>query len=142
MWKLRSFTRPDGTPITKKWLRGATSELKAAFLVRMIHLVKLPADGWDRPDVGQLRHGECKGLYEIVLYANKIQHRPLGYFSGKQEFTFLAFAEERGNELDPANICETAQTRRALIENEPNKEKKRVCDITLLERRTNRNAKK
>jgi hypothetical protein len=142
MWKLRSFTRPDGTPIVKKWLKGATSELKAAFYLRMNALIKLPADGWDRPDVGQLRHGACKGLFEIVLYANKIRHRPIGYFSGKQEFTFLAFAEERGNTFDPPNICETAQERKSLIENEPIKEKKRVCDITLLERRTSGDAKK
>lgn len=142
MWKLRCFTNQDGKPISEKWLKEATSELKAAFFLRMIALTKLPADGWDRPDVGQLRHGDCKGLFEIVLKANKIQHRPIGYFSGNQEFTFLAFAEERDNKFVPPNICSTAQARKALIENEPNKEKKRVCDINILEKRTDRNAKK
>src|SRR5687767_3618944 len=105
MWKLKCFTNQDGQPIINKWFKNASGELKAAFLIRMADLVKLPNDGWARPDVGQLRK-ECSGLYEIVLYANKTQHRPIGYFSNDGEFTFLAFAEEKGEKFVPPNVCE------------------------------------
>ncbi len=92
----------------------------------------MPEDGWDRPDVGQLRHGDCKGLFEIVLFADKVQHRPIGYFSGKKEFTFVAFAVEKGNKFEPPNICKTAKARIKLIEEEKEEEKKRVREFTLI----------
>jgi len=33
----------------------------------------------------------------------------LGYFSGKQEFTIVAFATERDGKFDPKSVCETAK---------------------------------
>ncbi|MEO5859884.1 MAG: hypothetical protein ABIR33_13150 [Pyrinomonadaceae bacterium] len=131
MWKLKSFTNQEGVPIINKWFKNATPQLKAAFLTRMNDLKKLPHNGWGRPDVGQLRR-ECSGLYEIILFANDTQHRPIGYFSGDGEFTFLAFAIERGNRFEPANICETAHQRRKLVEDEKQLEKKRVAQFTLI----------
>lgn len=134
MWKLLNFTDRDGNGIVKEWFSDQTVEMKATFLARMNALVKLPGDGWDRPDVGQLRHGDCKGLFEIVLFANDTQHRPLGYFSGKEEFTFLAFATEKGSKLLPKDICKTAKTRQKLVEDERVKEKKRVREFTLIKK--------
>lgn len=115
LWTLKSFTNPDGKTIVAEWYEQQDDAVKAAFLTRMKFLRAQSEDGWDRPQVGQLRHGSCKGLYEIVLKVNKVQHRPLGYYSGKLEFTFVAFATERDGQFDPPNICDTAQERIAFI---------------------------
>ncbi len=74
-----------------------------------------PPELWQRPYVGKLR-GECKGLYEIRFAVEKVQHRPIGYFSAEFEFTILAFATERGSKFDPRHICQTANNRKKLIE--------------------------
>ncbi len=86
-----------------------------------------PDNGWDRPFVGQLRKGECKGLFEIVLKVNNVQHRPIGYYSAKMEFTFLAFATERDGKFDPPNVCGTAKKRIEIIR----EDKERVREFTI-----------
>jgi len=75
----------------------------------MKFLQGLPHDGWDRPYVGQLRGKPCKGLYEIVITVERVQHRPIGYFSGIMEFTIISFATERDGKLIPRTTCETAK---------------------------------
>jgi hypothetical protein len=117
LWTLKSFTAPDGkTTLVSEWLDAQDEDVQAAFLTRMKFLRGRPENGWDRPQVGQLRRGECKGLYEIVLKVNGVQHRPLGYYSGKMEFTFVAFATERDGKLVPDGICDTAKQRIKIIE--------------------------
>lgn len=91
----------------------------------MKDLIKRPGNGWNRPDVGQLRR-ECIGLYEIVLKVDKVQHRPIGYYSGKEEFTFVAFAIEKDGKFVPKNVCDTAFKRIELIKTDG-----RVCEITI-----------
>jgi hypothetical protein len=126
MWKLKSFTQADKkTPILEEWFENQTPSVQTAFLNRMKDLIKKPGNGWNRPDVGQLRH-ECSGLYEIVLKVDKVQYRPIGYYSGKEEFTFVAFALEKGGKFVPPNICKTAFKRIELIKTEG-----RVCEITI-----------
>lgn len=115
MWLLKSFTSPDGKTIVGLWYAAQDEVVKTAFRTRMKFLVAQGENGWERPKVGQLRHGDCKGLFEIVLKFNKVQHRPIGYYSGKMEFTFLAFATERDGEFDPPNVCTTAQKRLKII---------------------------
>lgn len=133
-WKLKSYTLPDGkTTIVNKWFKEQSASVKAAFLNRMNALVKLSENGWDRPDVGQLRGKECKGLFEIVIFADNVQHRPIGYFSGKCEFTFVVFAVEKGGKLTPPNICKTAKERIKIIEDK--KENiNRVREFTLIKK--------
>lgn len=127
LWLLKSYTRPDGKLLALEWYEEQSPAVQAAFITRMKFLQAQPEDGWDRPEVGQLRHGSCKGLFEIVLKVNKVQHRPIGYFSGKMEFTIVAFATERGGQFDPPNICDTAQERIAFIKNH----KERVREFTV-----------
>ena len=117
LWTLKSYTRPDGKTIAAEWYGQQDAAVQAAFITRMKFLRQQPEDKWDRPEVGQLRHGSCKGLYEIVLKVNGVQHRPIGYFSGKMEFTIVAFATERDRQFDPPNVCDTAQERIAFIKN-------------------------
>jgi hypothetical protein len=125
-WKLKSLTDANDDIIVSEWLDSQTPEVQFAFETRMKFLVAQSGGGWDRPNVGQL-HGKCKGLFEIRLKVNKVQYRPIGYFSGPQEFTFVAFATERDGKFDPPDICKTAQARRVLIE--LNKERSRAFTI-------------
>lgn len=127
LWTLKSYTRPDGKTIVAEWYEQQSDTVQAIFLTRLKFLRGRPNNGWDRPDVGQLRHGKCKGLYEIVLKMDGVQHRPLGYYSGKLEFTIVAFATERDKQFNPPNICETAQERIAFIK----KHKERVREFTV-----------
>jgi hypothetical protein len=113
MWIFKSFTRPDGTKLVAEWYSEQDGAVKAAFLTAMKLLRDMPPDGWDRPDVGQLRR-ECTGLFEIVLKVNSVQHRPIGYMSGHAEFTFLIFAIEKDRKL-PLGTCETAKKRIEII---------------------------
>jgi len=110
----RSTKEPKET-VLKIWFESQTEDVQAAFLVIMKYLISLKGNAWGRPYVAQLRR-ECKGLYEIVVSMPDVEHRPIGSFSGRMEFTFLAFATERGNKLVPSSVCETAHRLIGLIE--------------------------
>jgi len=112
-WKIKSLVdRRSGekqTIIVSQWFGSQNANVQAAFLARMKFLQALPDDGWDRPYVGQLRGKPCKGLYEIVIKVDKVQHRPIGYFSGIMEFTIVSFATERDGKLVPSSTCDVAK---------------------------------
>lgn len=113
-WKLKAFTVSESNDrtIVSEWYDAQTEDVQQAFYTRMEFLVQLAI--WDRPHVGRLRK-DCKGLMEIRLTKNKVEYRPIGYMSGPQEFTFLAFATERDGKFDPLHICKTAFNRMATI---------------------------
>jgi hypothetical protein len=125
-WTLKAFTQDGKTTIVSEWYEDQTEAVQAAFEARLEFLTAQPPHVWQRPYVGTLK-GECKGLIEIIFEVNNVQHRPIGYFSGKMEFTFLAFATERGGKFDPRKVCAIAKRRKALIE----KRKEHAREITL-----------
>lgn len=118
---------PNGKLLVSEWLAAQSEEVQEAFLGRMKFLRSLPGNAWDRPYVGQLRWASCKGLFEIVVSVQNVEHRPVGYFSGQQEFTIVAFATERDRKLEPLTTCEVAQKRKDIIRN--NKERSREFKI-------------
>lgn len=92
---------------------GTRQRLKSA--LNTLLMVLETRDELDRPAVGQL-HGKCRGLYELVLFVDKIQFRPIGCYGPRPgEFTLLAGATEKGSQLFPENICATAQARRLQV---------------------------
>jgi|GEM_PF-3109417 len=111
LWKLKGLVdrRTVNQTVVDRWYGSQTEDVQLAFVTRMKFLRGLPQDGWDRPYVGQLRKKECKGLFEIVISMPTVEHRPIGYFSGTQEFTIVAFATERDRQFDPKTICATAK---------------------------------
>jgi hypothetical protein len=110
-WRLKGLVdrRSVNQTVVDQWFRLQSEDVQIAFTTRMKFLRGLPADGWDRPYVGQLRWKECKGLYEIVISVENVEHRPIGYFSGPMEFTIVAFATERDGRFEPKTICATAK---------------------------------
>lgn len=53
-----------------------------------------------------------KSFLKLTMF----QYRPIGFFSGKMEFTFLIFANEVGGKFVPPTACEIAQKRRKELE--------------------------
>jgi hypothetical protein len=115
MWKIKAFAADFNRTIISEWHSQQDEDVQAAFEVKMKFLREQPRAVWQRPHIGMLRR-DCKGLYEIRIKVNNVQHRPIGYFSGLEEFTILAFATERDNQFDPRDICTTAKNRKELIE--------------------------
>jgi hypothetical protein len=116
-WSFLNFVNEHGRNAIADWIAaqpsGTRQRLKSRLNTVLMNLEIREA--LDRPLVGQL-HGGCKGLYELVLYVDKIAFRPIGCFGPEaNEFTLLVGAEERGGKLVPSTICDTAQTRRKLI---------------------------
>jgi hypothetical protein len=105
----------SGKTLVREWYDEQDESVQAAFETALKFLSQQPPAWWDRPRVGKLRK-ECKGLIEIIFEVGNVQHRPIGYYSGKLEFTIVAFATERGGRFDPVNVCETAKKRIAIIE--------------------------
>lgn len=105
----------DKRLLVRAWYDAQKEEVQAAFETKLKFLSSQRPPVWERPRVGKLRK-ECEGLYEIRFEVNNMQYRPIGYYSGRLEFTIVAFAEERGGKFDPLNVCVTAKNRQAIID--------------------------
>jgi|SRR5215213_2247937 len=122
-WQLKAYRRfGSEKSIAREWYHEVGYEVWAVFAWHMDYLCGQTADKWSRPWAGKL-HGSkrpsrkgCSGLFEIIFEVDNVQYRPLGYFSGRMEFTFLFFAKEAGDEFEPPTACEIAQRRRKELE--------------------------
>ncbi len=129
LWKIKGFIDRSGENIVKQWCDAKDDDIWNAFVAHLTFLSGQMPDMWVRPWVGKLGGGRrgrktgCAGLIELRFDVGNVEYRPLGYFSGKMEFTILFFAEERGGDFDPPNACQTAKERKAFIDT--NKERAR-----------------
>jgi len=117
-WIFLDFITANGRNVITDWIdsqpAGTRQKLKSALNTLLTILEK--REDLDRPSVGQLRGQPCKGLFELVLFVDKIQFRPIGcYGPANNEFTLLAGAAKKGGNFIPPGVCVTAQTRRQLI---------------------------
>jgi len=65
--------------------------------------------------------GPCSPLGEVRLFFDKVQHRPLTYFSEGMTLTFVICAIERGGKFEPRNACDIGKARKAEIEADANR---------------------
>lgn len=72
---------------------------------------------------GKRSKKNCTGLVEFRFDCGNVEYRPLGFYSGDREFTFLVFAEERGGAFVPPDACQIAKERMAVIENDRSRER-------------------
>lgn len=93
--------------------RGS-KQLKARFLSRLRVMAQLPQGEW-HDNLYKALSGPCAGLAEIRFQADKVQQRPLGFHSGKQEFTILFWATEKNWRFVPLSACETGLKRKAEV---------------------------
>jgi hypothetical protein len=115
---IKGFKSADGTDLIRAWYRDADSKIKAAFDVKTEYLAQRKPQDWQFPYYRAL-HFECTGLGEIRFTVNKVRHRPIGFFSGKDEFTILFFATEKGDKFVPKSACKTAQERKEMVRTNP-----------------------
>jgi hypothetical protein len=125
-WKWKSYRQnAKARVLVFEWLEAQTLFVKEEFRASIRFLDGQPPQNWRRPFVAPLSGGKkqkatgCNGLFEIRFEVNKVQYRPLGYFSGKCEFTIVYFAEERGGKFDPPTACEVAKKRIKEIDADP-----------------------
>ncbi len=111
LWQFRCYLSEDGTDEIRAWYDGGSKHLRARFLGRLKILAQLPRAEWHESLYKDL-HGPCNGLGEIRFFADKIQHRPLGFRSGDTEFTILFCAKEKGGKFVPLSACGKAIARR------------------------------
>lgn len=122
LWKIKGFVNERGVNIVKEWCDAQSSDVWAAFVAHLSYLSGQMPNKWVRHWVGTLSGGKksrktgCAGLIELRFDVGNVEYRPIGYYSGKMEFTILFFATERDGDFDPRNACETAKERKALID--------------------------
>ncbi len=111
LWTFRCYRSADGTDEVRDWYDGGSKQLRARFLSRMRTLAQLARNEWHENLYKDL-HGACSGLGEIKFIADKVQQRPLGFYSGADEFTILFCAKEKEGKFVPLSACKKAITRR------------------------------
>jgi hypothetical protein len=133
LWTWKGFVTNRGKNIVKEWCDEQDDDVWAAFVILLEYLDAQPPEGWVRPYIGTLKGGKrgkktgCAGLHELRFDVGNVEYRPIGYYSGKMEFTFLFFAIEQDREFKPPNACETAKKRKAIID----KDKERAREFSI-----------
>jgi hypothetical protein len=126
-WQFRCYlVRPD-LDVLDEWraARDGDDALIAKLDTRLRFLKQQPRDRWTRPSFDTLSD-DCAGLGEVRFEYKNVQYRPLGFASGKMEFTFVFVATEKGGKFVPKNACKVALERKAEVE--ADRSKARDCD--------------
>jgi len=112
-----------GINVVREWCDSVDEATWEAFVAHCEYLAPRPITDWVMPYTRVLRGGRrskknCTGLVEFRFDSGNVEYRPLGYYSGSMEFTFLLFAEERDGDFVPPDACQTAKQRIEMIEND------------------------
>jgi hypothetical protein len=113
LWTFRSYVFPDGDDEVAQWYRSQAPKVQGKFDRRLHDLQQMAPHEWRDPFTKQLQ-GVCDGLVEIRFKADRIQHRPLGFYGPGQhfEFTISFCAIERGGRFEPSDSCAIALRRK------------------------------
>lgn len=117
LWTIRCYLDANGVDVIDEWFETVSDAVAAKFDTRMRYLQQQPPEAWKRPDFDTL-HNEGAGLGEIRFEREKVNYRPIGFFSGRMEFTLLLVAIEKDRKFIPKSACKIAQRRKKeVIEN-------------------------
>jgi Gp49-like protein DUF891 len=128
LWTFRCYVSLRGIDEIQLWYEGQSEKVQAKFDSRLKFLAQRERHHWKREPFDDL-HGECDGLGEIRFKADRIEHRPLGFFSPGNMFTLVFCAQEKNSRFVPRNACETALNRKAQIL--ADRERAHVCSLIL-----------
>lgn len=118
IWTFKSYLNEDGTDDFDMWLNTRPKTARAKMLERVDAFRHQPQSNWNGKRSKQL-HG-FNQLLEIRFKADKVQHRPIGFFGPqKGEFTLLIGALEKGGKFVPKNAPEKAEQRKAIVTADP-----------------------
>jgi hypothetical protein len=111
-WTFLTYVSPNGVQEVPQWYDAQSPKVQAAFDQRIRVLRQMEPHEWVEPYVKKLR-GQCTGLVEIRFKADRVQHRPLGFYGpSRSEFTILLCAREIGDRFDPLDACAIALRRK------------------------------
>lgn len=128
IWTFRCYISARGTDEVRAWYNNLSPAAQAKFDSRIKILAQNERQLWQRPLFALLK-GQGAGLGEIRFDADKVQHRPIGYFGRENTFTIVFCAIERGDRFEPKNALEVAQKRREETMN--NEDRVHDCDFDL-----------
>ncbi len=119
IWTFRTYISPQGYEEVTRWYVAQSPPVQAAFDQRLRNLSQMSPQEWREPYTKQLE-GACDGLVEIRIKADRIQHRPLGFYGpGRMEFTIVLMAREIGDQFEPRDACEIALGRKNDVLRDP-----------------------
>ena len=115
-WRFRCYVVEDDLDVLDKWRQdhGGEDRLLAKLDTQLRFLQQQPRDKWIRPHFDTLSN-DCAGLGELRLQHKNVQHRIIGFASGREEYTWLFAAKEIGGKFVPRDTCPTAQGRRTAV---------------------------
>lgn len=126
IWQIRCYLDLDGVDVIDEWLNDQPDRIQARFDQRIRHLRQQPKDKWVRPYFDTLSD-DCSGLGEVRFECGNVQYRPIGFASGKMEFTLIFVAREIGGEFIPRNTCKKSQERKTEVQ--ADRRRSHVCDF-------------
>lgn len=128
LWTFRCYVSSPGKDEIRAWYDGQSAKVRAKFDSRLKFLAQRERAEWKREPFDSLSD-ECSGLGEIRFQADKVQHRPLGFFDGEKIFSLVFCAQEKGNKFVPKDACKIALRRKKEIMQ--SKEHWNVCTFDL-----------
>lgn len=114
MWQIKCYVSPGGKNEIQETYDSGSDGLRAELEVGLTFLTPRSREEWRRPRVAKLsKCDEFRDFFEIRLFADRVQYRPIGFFGpGQNEFTILIWAIEKGRKLIPEEWCAKANRRR------------------------------
>lgn len=116
--EFRDFTSESGRNEIHAWYLDLPKKAQAKMTSILQHLEN--EQNWIGSGFVKTLHGPGAGLLELVFTYGNVQYRPLMCHGPRRaQVTLLIGATERGGELAPPNVIDTAQRRKKLIERTP-----------------------
>lgn len=81
MWNIKCYVSASGRNEVQATYDSGNDDLKAELEVEIAYLEVRERDEWRRPHAAKLsKCSEFRDFFEIRLFANGVQQRPIGYF--------------------------------------------------------------
>ena len=123
-WTIRSFRDDRGRDPFDEAYRGQSATVRAEFRAVLNGLkAQREITGWSRENGFDLLAGKrwkkYHGLGKLRFKADRVQHRPLGFFGPSRfGFTLLVWATERDGAFHPRGVLDLALRRmKQVLEN-------------------------
>ena len=120
-WAIKFFCASNGRQEFLRDYDRQSAAARAEFRATINGLRDQPdITGWARFNGFDRLSGKYRCLGKLRFKADRVQHRPLGFFGpGLRTYTLLIWATERDGEYDPPGVRDTALRRVAMVETNP-----------------------
>jgi hypothetical protein len=117
-WRILFYQSPTGERVFLNDFKSQTPRVRAKFVSRLRFLAAAPRTDWKRPYYDDLKR-DGKGLGEVRFETDKVQQRPLGFFSSTDSFSFVFWAIEKGQKLVPTSATDIGLRRKGELAHNP-----------------------